>query len=91
MRAELRRTSSEALKDLPERHQRAGLMYYKNEMTMKEIGTVLGINESRVSKTHKLALQKMATSLETIGITSSQAFSAARLYGLRFKEMPKSS
>ncbi len=73
-RAELRRTLSEALKELPERYQRAVLMYYNNEMTMKEIGSVLGINESRVSQIHKLALQKMATSLETVGITSSQAF-----------------
>ena len=28
-------------------------------MTMKEIGGVLGINESRVSQIHKSALEKM--------------------------------
>ena len=30
-----------------------------NEMTMKEIGGILGINESRVSQIHKAALEKM--------------------------------
>ncbi len=73
-RAELRRTLGEALKELPERYQRAVRLYYNNEMTMKEIGGVLGINESRVSQIHKSALKKMATSLQTIGISSSQAF-----------------
>jgi RNA polymerase sigma factor for flagellar operon FliA len=73
-RAELRRTLSEVLKQLPERYQRAVRLYYHNEMTMKEIGTVLGINESRVSQIHKSALKKMATSLQTSGISSSQAF-----------------
>jgi RNA polymerase sigma factor for flagellar operon FliA len=41
---------------------------------MKEIGGVLGINESRVSQIHKAALEKMAAALEANGITSSQAF-----------------
>jgi len=35
------------------------VLYYTNEMTMKEIGGVLGINESRVSQIHKSALEKM--------------------------------
>ena len=50
------------------------MLYYSNEMTMKEIGGVLGINESRVSQIHKSALEKMATALEEVGIHSSQAF-----------------
>jgi RNA polymerase sigma factor for flagellar operon FliA len=43
-------------------------------MTMKEIGGVLGINESRVSQIHKSALEKMNAALQATGITSSQAF-----------------
>ena len=73
-RQELRNTLSEAVTKLPDRYQRVVLMYYNKEMTMKEIGEVLGINESRVSQIHKSALEKMSTVLETIGITSSQAF-----------------
>jgi RNA polymerase sigma factor for flagellar operon FliA len=43
-------------------------------MTMREIGGILGINESRVSQIHKSALGKMAMALQASGITSSQAF-----------------
>jgi RNA polymerase sigma factor for flagellar operon FliA len=43
-------------------------------MTMKEIGGVLGINESRVSQIHKSALEKMHTVLQSSGIESSHAF-----------------
>jgi len=50
------------------------LLYYTNEMTMKEIGGILGINESRVSQIHKSALEKMQVALEANGITSAQAF-----------------
>jgi RNA polymerase sigma factor for flagellar operon FliA len=48
-RAELRSTLSDALKKLPERYQRAVLLYYENEMTMKEIGAVLGVKEPRIA------------------------------------------
>ena len=43
-------------------------------MTMKEIGGVLGINESRVSQIHKSALARMAAALNANGIYSSRAF-----------------
>jgi RNA polymerase sigma factor for flagellar operon FliA len=42
-------------------------------MTMKEIGGVLGVNESRVSQIHKSALQKMAVVLESNGISAKAA------------------
>jgi RNA polymerase sigma factor for flagellar operon FliA len=41
---------------------------------MKEIGNILGINESRVSQIHKAALEKMNAALESAGITSAHAF-----------------
>ena len=63
-----------AMKTLPERYRKVVLLYYTNEMTMKEIGGVLGINESRVSQIHKSALEKMQAALQASGITSSQAF-----------------
>ena len=62
------------MQTLPERYQKVVVLYYTNEMTMKEIGGVLGINESRVSQIHKSALEKMAVVLQANGITSSQAF-----------------
>jgi RNA polymerase sigma factor for flagellar operon FliA len=59
---------------LPERYQKVVVLYYTNEMTMKEIGGIMGINESRVSQIHKAALEKMATALEEAGIDSIRAF-----------------
>jgi RNA polymerase sigma factor for flagellar operon FliA len=63
-----------AMRTLPERYQKVVLLYYTNEMTMKEIGGVLGINESRVSQIHKSALEKMHAVLQSNGIASSHAF-----------------
>ncbi|MEZ5402990.1 MAG: FliA/WhiG family RNA polymerase sigma factor [Bryobacteraceae bacterium] len=73
-REQMRFMLSEAMHTLPERYQKVVVLYYKNEMTMKEIGGILGINESRVSQIHKSALEKMAVALEGAGITSSCAF-----------------
>jgi len=73
-RTQLRRTLSSAMKTLPERYQKVVLLYYTSEMTMKEIGSLLGVNESRVSQIHKTALEKMANALHSAGIHSSCAF-----------------
>ena len=56
------------------RYRQVVVLYYSNEMTMKEIGKILGINESRVSQIHKSALEKMSVTLQTAGIRSSAAF-----------------
>ena len=73
-REQMRSVLGVAMKTLPERYQKVVLLYYTNEMTMKEIGGVLGINESRVSQIHKSALEKMHTVLQSSGIQSSHAF-----------------
>ncbi len=59
---------------LPERYRRVVQLYYAQEMTMREIGDLIGINESRVSQIHKAALHKMAVTLQAAGIESSTAF-----------------
>jgi RNA polymerase sigma factor for flagellar operon FliA len=73
-REQLRSVLGVAMKALPERYQKVVVLYYTNEMTMKEIGGILGINESRVSQIHKSALEKMMAVLQQNGITSCQAF-----------------
>ena len=71
---QLRSVLETAMKSLPERYKKVVVLYYTNEMTMKEIGGVLGINESRVSQIHKSALEKMNVALQGAGIHSSFAF-----------------
>lgn len=73
-REQLRSALGTAMKTLPERYQKVVLLYYTNEMTMKEIGGVLGINESRVSQIHKSALEKMQVVLQSNGISGVEAF-----------------
>jgi RNA polymerase sigma factor for flagellar operon FliA len=72
---ELRTALAESLKTLPGRYQKVVLFYYTNQMTMREIGDALGINESRVSQIHKAALEKLCAALQSNGIHSPQAFS----------------
>ena len=57
---QLQTTLARAMSCLPERYQKVVFLYYTNDMTMKEIGDVIGVNESRVSQIHKTALKKMA-------------------------------
>src|SRR5260221_471689 len=64
---ELREMLMGAMKTLPERYQKVVVLYYTNDMTMKEIGGLLGINESRVSQIHKTALEKMPLALKAPG------------------------
>lgn len=71
---QMRTVLSSAMQHLPERYQKVVVLYYTKELTMKEIGGVLGINESRVSQIHKSALEKMHTVLRSNGIESSYAF-----------------
>jgi len=66
--SELRQALARAIETLPERYRKVVVLYYRNDLTMKEIGGMLGINESRVSQIHKSALAKMAVALESAGL-----------------------
>jgi RNA polymerase sigma factor for flagellar operon FliA len=52
-----------AIAELPEKEQRVLSLYYFEELTMKEVGTVLGIGESRVSQIHSLAMVRLRARL----------------------------
>jgi RNA polymerase sigma factor for flagellar operon FliA len=73
-RRELQTTLARAMTCLPPRYQKVVFLYYTNDLTMKEIGDMMGVNESRVSQIHKTALKKMAVALEAEGIRSTEAF-----------------
>ena len=72
-RRQLRVTLEGAIGQLPERYQKVMFLYYTNQMTMKQIGDMLGVNESRVSQIHKTALKKMQVTLASKGICSANA------------------
>lgn len=56
---ELRRSLSEAVDRLPERERLVIALYYYEGLTLKEIGQVLGVSESRVSQLHTKSLLRL--------------------------------
>lgn len=49
---------------LPEKERMAVSLYYFNELTMKEVGKILGVTESRVSQLHSSAILRLRGALE---------------------------
>lgn len=56
---ELKEKLAESLEILTEKEKKVILLYYYEELTLKEISKVLEVSESRVSQLHTKALQKM--------------------------------
>lgn len=62
-REELKKMLAEALQTLTEKEQKVVLLYYYEELTLKEISNILDVSESRVSQLHTKALNKMKIKL----------------------------
>ena len=60
---ELKKLLAESLETLTDREKKVILLYYYEELTLKEISLVLEVSESRVSQLHTRALQKMKSKL----------------------------
>ena len=60
---ELKKLLAESLETLTDREKKVILLYYYEELTLKEISLVLEVSESRVSQLHTRALQKMKMKL----------------------------
>ncbi len=56
LHAEMRERLTEAIDHLPERERLVMTLYYYEEMTMKEIGIILGVQQARVSQIHASAV-----------------------------------
>ena len=62
---ELKKVLGDALALLTEKEKKVILMYYYEDMTLKEISKVLTVSESRVSQLHTKALAKMKRKMGT--------------------------
>lgn len=58
-RDELKKMLAEALELLTEKERKVIVLYYYEDLTLKEISNILGVSESRISQLHTRALQKM--------------------------------
>jgi RNA polymerase sigma factor for flagellar operon FliA len=63
VRAETRERVRRAITSLPKRERRLISLYYFGDVTMKQIGAELGVNESRVSQLHARAIQRLRQAL----------------------------
>lgn len=56
----------QAIQELPERHRVVLTLYYFEDMNLKEIGTLLGVTESRISQIHSSAVAQLRPILEAL-------------------------
>ena len=61
--SDVARRVREAIKALPPRERKVIGLYYYGDVTMKEIGSEIGVNESRVSQLHARAVQRLRQEL----------------------------
>jgi RNA polymerase sigma factor for flagellar operon FliA len=62
---ELRDRIADAIAALPEREKLVIALYYYENLTLREIGEVLGVTESRVSQLHTKAVLRLRSKLGT--------------------------
>ena len=68
-RTEMRSLLADALGEIPERERQILSLYYEQELTLKEIGEVIGVCESRVSQLRSLAVSRLRVSMrEALGL-----------------------
>ncbi len=60
---ELKQMLAQALQTLTEKEQKVVLLYYYEDLTLKEISNILEVSESRVSQLHSKALVKLQKKL----------------------------
>jgi RNA polymerase sigma factor for flagellar operon FliA len=60
---ELREALADAIARLPEREKLVVTLYYYEELTLREIGEVLGVTESRISQLHTKAILRLKARL----------------------------
>jgi RNA polymerase sigma factor for flagellar operon FliA len=64
-RQELRQHLKTAIEALPDRERQILSLYFEEELTLVEIGEVIGVCESRVSQLRSLAISRLRSSLRT--------------------------
>jgi RNA polymerase sigma factor for flagellar operon FliA len=62
-REEIKRVIVEAIDELPEKEKKVLILYYYEDLTLKEIGHVLGVTESRISQLHTKAIMRLRAKL----------------------------
>lgn len=56
---EIKKVIIQAIQQLPEKEKKVLVLYYYEDLTLKEIGEVLGVTESRISQLHTKAIMRL--------------------------------
>jgi RNA polymerase sigma factor for flagellar operon FliA len=78
LQVEMRSMVASALDDLDEKEKQVVTLYYLEELTMKEVGAVLGVGESRVSQIHAVALIRLRARLQDFLLARARQASRSR-------------
>ncbi len=65
-KGEMRRVIVESINELPEKEKKVLVLYYYEDLTLKEIGKVLDVTESRISQLHTKAISRLRGKLTNI-------------------------
>jgi RNA polymerase sigma factor FliA len=63
---EIKRVIVEAINELPDKEKKVLVLYYYEDLTLKEIGQVLEVTESRISQLHTKAIMRLRAKLTNI-------------------------
>jgi RNA polymerase sigma factor FliA len=86
-RTEVKERVRAAIASLPWRERKVIGLYYYGEVTMKQIGQEIGVNESRVSQLHARAIRRLREALGT-SLVPAQAAAVLRSTVLQFLQKP---
>jgi RNA polymerase sigma factor for flagellar operon FliA len=78
LQSEMKQLLARLVSELPERERQVLALYYFEELTMKEVGDVLGIGESRVSQIHSMAVLRLRARMQELN-TAGTLVKAARV------------
>jgi RNA polymerase sigma factor for flagellar operon FliA len=63
---EIKRVIIQSINELPDKEKKVLVLYYYEDLTLKEIGQVLDVTESRVSQLHTKAILRLRTKLTSL-------------------------
>jgi RNA polymerase sigma factor for flagellar operon FliA len=86
-RGEVEQRVRGAIEALPWRERKVVGLYYYGEVTMKEIGREIGVNESRVSQLHARAIRRLRDALGST-LAPAEAVGVLRSAVLQFLQKP---